>query len=87
MSFSDRRIRYGSPVAVIILGVLFAAVDTHSLGNTVATLAIAGGLLWFIVLLGREIGMGERAGARPRVTPPPEDPRELGEEDRPADTT
>ena len=86
VSFSNRRVRYGTPIAVIILGILFAAADTSSLGNTVATVAIAGGLIWFMVLLGREIGMGERSGRRPHVVPPPEDSRALGDHDRPPDT-
>ena len=63
--------RYGAPVAVVIVGVLFAAVDTHRLGNTVATVLIAVGLVWFMVVVGRDMGMGERTGRRSHVPPPP----------------
>jgi hypothetical protein len=71
----DRKVRYGAPVATIIVGVLFAAADTHSLGNTVATVLIAVGLIWFIAALGREMGMTERTGrSHAPPSPPPSAP-------------
>ena len=63
-------LRYGPAVAAVIVGVLFAAVDTGSVGNTVSTVLIAVGLIAFIALLGRELGMGER---RDRPSRPPDD--------------
>jgi hypothetical protein len=70
----DRRIRYGAPVVTIVVGVLFAAADTDSIGNTVATVLIALGLIWFIATLGREMGMTERTGRS--HAPPPLPPRD-----------
>ena len=78
MSFSNRRVRYGSPVGVIILGVLFAAADTASLGNTVATVAIAGGLIWLMILVGRDLGMGEHGSRRRPLPVPPRDGEDPG---------
>lgn len=80
MRSSNRLIRYGAPVATVIVGVLFAAVETNSLGNTVSLVLIAGGLIWFMSTLGREMGMTASTGRPPRVPelPPDED------EDRPA---
>jgi len=69
----NRKLRYGLPIATIIVGVLFAAVDTGSLGNTVVTVLSAGGLIWFMVVVGRDLGMGEMTGRRRHVpAPPPE---------------
>ncbi len=55
----DRRIRYGAPIVTIIIGVLFAAADTHALGNDVSTVLIAAGLIWFMIVVGRDMGMGQ----------------------------
>ncbi len=72
----DRRLRYGVPIATVIVGVLFAAADTHRLGNTVATVLIAAGLVWFMVNVGRDMGMSETGGRRARVPEPPPGPDE-----------
>jgi hypothetical protein len=71
----DRRIRYGAPIATIVVGVLFAAADTRSLGNDVSTVLIAAGLIWFMIVVGRDMGMGQTTGRSPRVpaAPPAED--------------
>jgi hypothetical protein len=65
------RIRYGAPIATIIVGVLFAAADTDSLGNDVSTILIAVGLIWFMVVAGRDMGMGQKTGRSPRVPAAP----------------
>lgn len=64
---SNRLIRYGAPVVTVIVGVLFAAVETNSLGNTVSLVLIAGGLIWLMTALGREMGMTASTGRPPRV--------------------
>jgi hypothetical protein len=75
VSTRTRVIRYGAPIATIIVGILFAAVQTNRLGNTVQTVATAGGLIWFMVVVGRDIGMGVSSPERRRVpvSPSPED--------------
>jgi hypothetical protein len=70
---SNRLIRYGAPVVTVIVGVLFAAVETNSLGNTVSLVLIAGGLIWLMTTLGREMGMTANTGRPPRVPQPPPD--------------
>jgi len=75
---SNRLVRYGMPIATVIVGVLFAAFETNSLGNTVSLVLIAGGLIWFMTALGREMGMTANTGRSPRVPPIPPD-----EDDRP----
>ncbi len=69
-------LRYGTPIATVIVGVLFAALETNSVGNTVSLVMIAGGLIWFDDgMLGREMGMTANTGRAPRVPdlPPEED--------------
>ena len=75
MRSASRPIRYGAPIATVIVGVLFAAFETNSLGNTVSLVMIAGGLIWFMTTLGREMGMTANTGRVPRVPrlPPDED--------------
>jgi hypothetical protein len=68
-----RIIRYGAPIATVIAGVLFAAFETNRLGNTVSLVLIAGGLIWFMTALGREMGMTANTGRTPRVPPLPPD--------------
>jgi hypothetical protein len=63
----NRVLRYGSPVVTVIVGVLFAAFETNSLGNTVSLVLIAAGLIWLITILGREMGMTADTGRTPRV--------------------
>ena len=67
MSSRRRTVRYGAPIAVIVLGVAWAAVDTDRVGNTAGTVLIAAGLIAFMVLVGRDIGMGEKTGRVPPV--------------------
>jgi predicted small secreted protein len=69
----NRWIRYGAPVALIIVSILFAAVDTNRVGNDVQTAGTAVGLVWFMVAVGRDMGMGVATGRRPRVPDPPPD--------------
>ncbi|HLI60393.1 MAG TPA: hypothetical protein VKV21_12085 [Solirubrobacteraceae bacterium] len=82
MRSSNRLVRYGAPVVIAIVGVLFAAVDTNSLGNTVSLVLIAGGLIWLMTTLGRDMGMTATTGRPPRVPklPPEEDGRDAGSE-------
>jgi hypothetical protein len=72
----NRLVRYGIPIATVIVGVLFAAFETNSLGNTVSLVMIAGGLIWFMTTLGREMGMTANTGRAPRVPDPPPEPDE-----------
>jgi hypothetical protein len=82
MRSMSRPVRYGAPIATVIVGVLFAAVETNSLGNTVSLVLIAGGLIWFMTTLGREMGMTATTGRAPRVPrlPPERDEDELGDD-------
>jgi hypothetical protein len=75
---TSRLLRYGAPIATVIVGVLFAAVETNSLGNTVSLVLLAGGLIWFMTTLGREMGMTANTGRTPPVPklPPEEDERD-----------
>jgi hypothetical protein len=81
---SNRLIRYGAPVVMVIVGVLFAAFETNRLGNTVSLVLIAGGLIWFITMMGREMGMTATTGRAPRVPefPPDDDERTVEDRDR-----
>ena len=84
MRTQNRLLRYGIPIATVIVGALFAAFETNSVGNTVSLVLIAGGLIWFITLLGREMGMTANTGRAPRVPdlPPESDPRAHDARDR-----
>lgn len=83
MRSSSRLIRYGAPVATVIVGVLFAAFQTNSLGNTVSLVLIAGGLIWFMTTLGREMGMTATTGRAPRVPRlPPDENERAGDRER-----
>jgi hypothetical protein len=84
MRSAPRLVRYGTPIATVIVGVLFAAVETNSVGNTVSLVLIAGGLIWFMTTLGREMGMTASTGRAPRVPtlPPEEDDVTLEDRDR-----
>ena len=77
---SSRLFRYGSPILTVVIGVLFAAVETNSVGNTVSLVMIAGGLIWFMTALGREMGMTANTGRAPRVPDLPPDEDERGDE-------
>ncbi|HEY3775504.1 MAG TPA: hypothetical protein VGL69_21045 [Solirubrobacteraceae bacterium] len=80
MRSSSRPLRYGIPISTVIVGVLFAAVDTNSVGNTVSLVMIAGGLIWFMTALGREMGMTANTGRAPRVPDLPPDEDERGDD-------
>lgn len=80
MHSSSRLLRYGTPISAVIVGVLFAALDTNSLGNTVSLVMIAGGLIWFMTALGREMGMTANTGRAPRVPDLPPDGDERGDD-------
>jgi hypothetical protein len=83
MRSRNRLVRYGLPIATVIVGVLFAAFETNSLGNTVSLVMIAGGLIWFITTLGREMGMTANTGRVPRVPDlPPDDDRAADRRER-----
>jgi hypothetical protein len=82
MRIQNRPVRYGIPIATVIVGVLFAAFETNSLGNTVSLVLIAGGLIWFMTTLGREMGMTANTGRTPRVPALPPDEDEAGTERR-----
>jgi len=78
--FSNRLLRYGLPISTVIVGVLFAAFETNSVGNTVSLVLIAGGLIWFITALGREMGMTADTGRAPRVPELPPDGEQHGDD-------
>ncbi len=59
------------PIALVIVSVLFAAVDTGDVGNTVQVVGTAAGLIWLLVTVGRDLGMGVSTGRRRRVPDPP----------------
>jgi hypothetical protein len=80
MRSPSRPVRYAAPIATVIVGVLFAAFETNSLGNTVSLVMIAGGLIWFMTTLGREMGMTANTGRAPRVPRLPADEDERGED-------
>lgn len=80
MFFSNRLLRYGLPISTVIVGVLFAAFETNSVGNTVSLVLIAGGLIWFITALGREMGMTADTGRAPRVPELPPDGEQRGDD-------
>ena len=82
MPSASRLLRYGTPIATVIVGVLFAAFETNSLGNTVSLVMIAGGLIWLMTSLGREMGMTATTG---RAPPVPDLPPEPEPEDSDAD--
>jgi hypothetical protein len=66
MSDRDRRlIRYGVAGVAILVGALFAAALTNSVGNTVATVLIGGGLLAIVIFLLRDMGLIDTA-AKPK---------------------
>lgn len=83
MRSSSRPIRYGAPIVTVIVGVLFAAFQTNSLGNTVSLVLIAGGLIWLMTTLGRDMGMTANTGHPPRIPElPPQEAASGAESDR-----
>ena len=73
MSARDRRrIRYGAAVGAVVAGALVAAAVTNSVGNTVATVLIGGGLLGFVIMLLRDMGLLDTGGAT--APSPPAEP-------------
>jgi hypothetical protein len=82
MRVHSRLLRYGTPIATVIVGVLFAALETNSLGNTVSLVLMGGGLIWFMTIVGREMGMTANTGRVPRAPRLPEE-EERDREDPP----
>ncbi len=69
MSAEDRRlIRYGLPCIAVVVGGICAAALTNTVGNTVATVLIGGGLLTIVIFLLRDMGL---AGTTAAPQPPP----------------
>jgi hypothetical protein len=69
MSDRDRRlIRYGAACVAIVAGALCAAALTNTVGNTVATVLIGGGLLAIVIFLLRDMGLID-ASAKPEQPP------------------
>jgi hypothetical protein len=65
MSDRDRRlIRYGAACVAIVAGALCAAALTNTVGNTLATVLIGGGLLAIVIFLLRDMGLID-ASAKP----------------------
>ena len=82
MSARDRRtIRYGVPAVAVLAGVLCAAALTNSVGNTVATVLIGGGLLVFVIFMLRDMGLLEGDDPAAPSTPPPAAPPPAGPAD------
>jgi hypothetical protein len=70
MSDRDRRlIRYGAACIAVVAGALCAAALTNTVGNTVATVLIGGGLLAIVIFLLRDMGLID-ASAKPEPPPP-----------------
>ena len=58
MSHRDRRlIRYGAACVAVVAGGLCAAALTNTVGNTLATALIGGGLLAIVIFLLRDMGL------------------------------
>ena len=58
MTDRDRQlIRYGTPCVAVVAGAICAAALTNTVGNTVATVLIGGGLLAIVIFLLRDIGL------------------------------
>jgi hypothetical protein len=58
MSDRDRRlVRYGAACVAVVAGALCAAALTNTVGNTVATVLIGGGLLAIVIFLLRDMGL------------------------------
>jgi hypothetical protein len=70
MSHRDRRlIRYAVACVAVVAGVLCAAALTNTVGNTLATVLIGGGLLAIVIFLLRDMGLID-AAAEPKPGPP-----------------
>ena len=50
-------IRYGSPCVAVVVGGICAAALTNTVGNTLATVLIGGGLLAIVIFLLRDMGL------------------------------
>jgi hypothetical protein len=58
MSARDRQlIRYGAPCVAVVAGAICAAALTNTVGNSVATVLIGGGLLAIVIFLLRDMGL------------------------------
>lgn len=60
-------IRYGAPCVAVVAGAICAAALTNTVGNTVATVLIGGGLLTIVIFLLRDMGL---LAATPEPEPP-----------------
>jgi hypothetical protein len=70
MSARDRRtIRYGAAGVAVVAGVICAAALTDTVGNTLATVLVGGGLLAIVIFLLRDMGLID-ASAKPEPPPP-----------------
>ena len=69
MSARDRRmIRYGAAWVAVVAGGICAAALTNTVGNTVATVLIGGGLLATVIFLLRDMGLID--SSKPESPPP-----------------
>jgi hypothetical protein len=58
MTARDRQlIRYGTPCVAVVAGAICAAALTDTVGNSVATVLIGGGLLAIVIFLLRDMGL------------------------------
>jgi hypothetical protein len=70
VSKRDRQlIRYLSAGGAVVVGGLIAAALTDSLGNTLATVLIGGGLLAFVIFLLRDMGLLDMSDKPPSQPP------------------
>jgi hypothetical protein len=70
MSHRDRRlIRYGAACIAVVAGGICAAALTNTVGNTLATVLIGGGLLAIVIFLLRDMGLID-ATSEPERPPP-----------------
>ncbi len=78
----SRRVRYGAPSALIIVGFICAAVSTGTIGGALATVLVGVGLVLLLVFLFRDLGLSVEGKPRrtvPPIPPAPADADELGD--------
>ena len=73
---SGRNGRYFIASTMIVVGLACAALLTDSVGNTLATVLIAGGLILFVAFLFKDLGITTTGRSTPRVPPLPPLPGE-----------
>jgi hypothetical protein len=70
MSARDRQlIRYGAPCVAVVAGAICAAALTNTVGNSVATVLIGGGLLAIVIFLLRDMGLAGPGSERTSPEP------------------